>query len=183
MDLDWASSTPPSVRLATARIGDLIDSGDREAAGRLTSDERTDGAAARMARLADQAPASVATSFQLGSREVTSLAKVQTSVTLVTLSALPSMTLPLRSRVAETSWETKRSVIWARLAAQLGSRDLGGVDRHEPGFGGLAARLALADHGFESVIDLARQQILQRPAVALRIGGDDHLIGRARTRR
>src|SRR5882757_9904317 len=57
---------------------------------------------------ADHAPASVATSFQLGSRAVMSLANVQTSVTLVTLSALPSITLPLRSRVDDTSCETKR---------------------------------------------------------------------------
>src|SRR5579871_502609 len=58
-------------------------------------------------------PASVATSFQLGSREDRSRAKVHTSVTSVTFSALPSTTLPLLSRVTETSCETKRTVICA----------------------------------------------------------------------
>src|SRR5262249_32718122 len=58
-------------------------------------------------------PASVATTFQLGSREETSRANVHTSVTSVTLSALPSITVPLRSRVAEISFETKRTVICA----------------------------------------------------------------------
>src|SRR5580704_5879045 len=60
-------------------------------------------------------PASVATTFQLGSREVTSRANVHTSVTSVTFSALPSITVPLRSRVEETSFETKRTVICAVL--------------------------------------------------------------------
>src|SRR6516162_2344443 len=58
-------------------------------------------------------PVSVAMTFQLGSREDTSRAKVQTSVTSVTFSALPSMTVPPRSRVAETSLDTKRTVICA----------------------------------------------------------------------
>src|SRR6202034_659527 len=57
-----------------------------------------------------QCPASVATTFQFGSREEMSRAKVHTSVTSVTLSALPSTTAPLRSRVADTSLETKRTV-------------------------------------------------------------------------
>src|SRR5258705_1697303 len=68
-----------------------------------------------MGRAADQVPPSVATRFQFGSRELTSLAKVQTSVTLVTASALPSITLPLRLRVADTSCETKRRVSCAIL--------------------------------------------------------------------
>src|SRR5260370_37695651 len=63
-----------------------------------------------MGRAADQVPPSVATRFQFGSRDVTSLAKVQTSVTLVTASALPSITLPLRLRVADTSCDTQRRV-------------------------------------------------------------------------
>src|SRR5215472_8026811 len=58
-------------------------------------------------------PVSVAMTFQLGSREDTSRAKVQTSVTSVTFSALPSMTAPPRSRVAEINFETKRTVICA----------------------------------------------------------------------
>src|SRR6516162_8227940 len=40
-------------------------------------------------------------------------AKDQTSVTSVTFSALPSMTVPPRSRVAEISLDTKRTVICA----------------------------------------------------------------------
>src|ERR1700730_367700 len=58
-------------------------------------------------------PASVATTFQLGSREETSRANVHTSVTSVTFSASPSMTFPVRPRVAEMSLETKRMVICA----------------------------------------------------------------------
>src|SRR4029077_10078726 len=58
-------------------------------------------------------PASVAMTFQLGSREEISRAKVQTSVTSVTFPALPSITAPVRSRVAEISFETKRTVICA----------------------------------------------------------------------
>src|SRR5262249_2615786 len=58
-------------------------------------------------------PASVATSFQLGSREERSRANVHTSVTSVTFSALPSITLPDLSRVTEISCETKRTVICA----------------------------------------------------------------------
>src|SRR5690606_30473659 len=57
--------------------------------------------------------ASVPTSFQLGSRAVTSREKVQTSVTSVTLSALPSTILPSLSRVAETICDTKRTTICA----------------------------------------------------------------------
>src|SRR5215212_2128711 len=67
-------------------------------------------------------PASVATSFQFGSREEMSRANVQTSVTSVTFSGLPSITLPSRSRVTETSWETKRTVtcaIWPRTSAEV----------------------------------------------------------------
>src|SRR3974377_2241255 len=55
-------------------------------------------------------PASVATSFQLGSREERSRANVHTSVTSVTFSGLPSITLPDLSRVTEMSWETNRTV-------------------------------------------------------------------------
>src|SRR5215210_13560 len=61
----------------------------------------------------DHCPASVATSFQLGSREDRSRAKVHTSVTSVTLSGLPSITFPARSLVVEISCETKRIVICA----------------------------------------------------------------------
>src|ERR1700726_4050558 len=48
-------------------------------------------------------PASVATSFQLGSREDKSRANVQTSVTSVTLSGVPSITVPALSRSTEMS--------------------------------------------------------------------------------
>src|SRR6202022_3475754 len=63
---------------------------------------------ARHALRSGYCPASVATSFQLGSREERSRAKVHTSVTSGTFSALPSITLPDLSRVTEMSWETKR---------------------------------------------------------------------------
>src|SRR5690348_18138493 len=64
-------------------------------------------------RLDSHCPASVATSFQLGSREERSRAKVHTSVTSVTLSGLPSITLPDLSRVTEMSCDTNRTVICA----------------------------------------------------------------------
>src|ERR1700741_2196527 len=60
-------------------------------------------------------PVSVAMTFQLGSREDTSRAKVQTSVTSVTLSGLPSITAPALSRVTEISLEMNRTVICADL--------------------------------------------------------------------
>ena len=124
-------------------------------------------------------PASVATTFQLGSREEMSRAKVQTSVTSVTFSALPSITLPDRSRVAEMSLETKRMVICAVRAAQLGGGDGRTVDRNESRLGGFAAALALGDRGVEPVKDFAREQVAQLAAIALGESGDDHLVGGA----
>ncbi len=52
-----------------------------------------------------QAPASVATRRQFGSRAVTSRAKVQISIISTTLSGLPSTTAPARSRVAVMSFD------------------------------------------------------------------------------
>src|SRR6185312_2003592 len=57
--------------------------------------------------------ASVATSFQLGSRAETSRANVHTSVTSLTFSALPSTIAPSLPRVAVMSCETKRTVTCA----------------------------------------------------------------------
>src|SRR5665213_3786261 len=57
----------------------------------------------RLRRLcADQSTDSVATSFELGSREVTSRANVQISVTSPTWVGSPWMSLPLLSCVADT---------------------------------------------------------------------------------
>ena len=124
-------------------------------------------------------PASVATSFQLGSRDDRSRANVHTSVTSVTFSGEPSMTAPERSRLTEMICDTKRTVTCAVRPAQLRAGDLGLVDRDELGLGGLALLLALADRGLEAVVDFARQQILQGLAVALRKRRDDHLVGGA----
>ena len=105
-------------------------------------------------------PASVATSFQFGSREVTSRAKVQTSVTSVTLSGLPSITAP--SLVArhrdELRHEAHRHL--RGLATHLGGGDVGAVDRDETRLDRLAALLALLDGGLEAVIDLAASRFL-----------------------
>ena len=60
-----------------------------------------------------QSTDSVATSFQFGSRELTSRAKVQMSVTSPTWIGSPSITVPLLSWVAEISLERKRTVICA----------------------------------------------------------------------
>ena len=51
----------------------------------------------------DYRPASVVTSFQLGSREDRSRANIHTSVTSVTFSGFPSITLLALSRVTEMS--------------------------------------------------------------------------------
>jgi hypothetical protein len=56
----------------------------------------------------NQSSASVATSFQFGSRDRVSRAKVQTSLTSATVSGSPSITAPLLSRVAEISSLTMR---------------------------------------------------------------------------
>ena len=124
-------------------------------------------------------PASVATSFQLGSREERSRAKVHTSVTSVTLSGLPSITLPSLSRVTETSCETKRTVTCAVLVLHVGGGDVRLVDRDEPRLGLLAARFAILDGLLEAIIDLLRQEVLERAPVTLRVGRHDHLVGGA----
>ena len=91
-----------------------------------------------------------------------SRAKVHTSVTSVTLSGEPSITLPARSRVTEISCDTKRTVTCAVLTAHLGADDVGLVDRDESRLDLLALGLAFADRRLEAVIDVAREQILQR---------------------
>ena len=65
-----------------------------------------------------------------------------------------------------------------RLAAlHLGRDDVRLVDADEGGLDLLRARLAVGDRRDEAVIDFARQQVLQRLAVAVGIGHDDHLVG------
>src|SRR5439155_26269035 len=66
------------------------------------------------------------------------------------------------------------------LAALFGSDQIGVVDRYESRFDGLAALIALLDRGFEPVIDLAAQQILQLPAVARSKSRHDHVVGGTR---
>ena len=119
------------------------------------------------------------TSFQFGSREVTSRANVQTSVISATLSGLPSTMVPALSRVTEIICDTKRTVSCADAIARFRADQLGLVDRDEPGFGLLLVLLAILDHGLEALIDLGRQQILQRAAVAIGEGQHDHLVGAA----
>ena len=58
----------------------------------------------------------------------------------------------------------------------LGGDDVGLVDADEGGLDLFRFRLALADRGDEAVIDFARQQVLQRFAVAVGKGHDDHLV-------
>lgn len=58
----------------------------------------------------DHAPASVATSSQLGSRLPSWREKVQMSLTSDTASALPSTTVPFASRVTLMSCDTKETV-------------------------------------------------------------------------
>src|SRR5262245_60322911 len=63
--------------------------------------------------------------------------------------------------------------------AQLGPNDVGFVDGHEPGLSLLALGLAIPDRSLEAVIDLAREQVLEGAPIALRVGGHNHLVGRA----
>ena len=84
------------------------------------------------------------------------------------------------SRVTDDELETKRTVTCAVRAAHFGGGDVGRVDRDEPRLDRLAALLALADRAVEAVIDVARQQVLERAPVALGERRDDHLVGGAR---
>ena len=87
----------------------------------------------------------------------TSRANVQTSVTSVTLSGLPSITAPdaVARHRDELRHETHGDL--RGLAARLGGDDVGAVDRDEARLDRLAALLALLDRGFEAVVDLARR--------------------------
>ena len=120
------------------------------------------------------------TSFQFGSREVVSRANVQTSVISATLSGLPSTMVPALSRVTEIICDTKRTVSCAVRSRSFGADQLGLVDRNEARLGLLLVLLAILDHGVEALIDLRRQQVAQRAAVAIGEGQHDHLIGAAR---
>ncbi len=114
-----------------------------------------------------------------GSRELTSRAKVQTSVTSVTFSGLPSITAPSLARVTETSCDRKRTVTCAvlpRCSAAVRSApsiETKRVSTVSP------LLLALLDRGLEAVIDLFAEQALELLAVARRIGGHDHVVGGA----
>ncbi len=129
-----------------------------------------------------QWPLSVPTSFQFGSREEISRANVQMSVTSVSLSALPSTTLPSLSRVTEIICDTKRTVICAVRSLDVRIGDIGFVDGRELGLDFFAARFAILDGGFKSVINFGRQQILQRAALAVCKRQHDHLVGALGTR-
>ena len=96
-----------------------------------------------------------------------SRAKVQTSVTSVTLSGLPSTTAPVLSRVTEIICDTKRTVSCAARSRASALDQIGLVDRDEARFGLLLVLLAILDRGLEAVIDLGRQQVLQRAAIAI----------------
>ena len=138
--------------------------------------ERHGTAAPRQPRAA-QSSASVATSFQFGSRERVSRAKVQTSLTSATVSGSPSIDVAglVAGRRDQLADDAQRHM---RLAAlHLGRDDVGLVDADEGGLDLLRSALALGDRRDEAVIDFARQQVLQRLAVAVGIGHDDHLIG------
>src|SRR4029077_12709415 len=76
-------------------------------------------------------------------------------------------------------YETNRDL--RRLRAQLGTGNIGLVDGHEPGFDALAFALALPDRGLETLVYVARQQILERTPVPLGIGQHDHFVRRPRT--
>src|ERR1700682_5226526 len=94
-------------------------------------------------------PASVATSFQLGSREERSRAKVHTSVTSVTFSGLPSITLPALSRVTEMSWDTNRTVICAVRLRSSAPGDVGFLNGHKAALDRLSLGFPLAYCRFE----------------------------------
>ncbi len=98
-------------------------------------------------------------------------------MTSVTLSALPSITVPALSRVTGNKLGLEAHGELRATSAQFSGRDGGIVDGHKPALNNVAALFALGDGCFETVIHFARQEILQRAAIALGKGVDDHLIG------
>ena len=81
--------------------------------------------------------------------------------------------------MTETSCDTKRTVTCAVLPRSSAPM-MSALSIETNRVSTVSPLLALADRGLEAVIDLARQQILERAAVAFGIGGDDHLVGGAR---
>ena len=108
-----------------------------------------------------------------------SRAKVQTSVTSATTTGSPSTTSPalVARRRDELRDEAHGDLRRAGADGRVG--DLGLVDADEAELDALALLLAIGDRAGEAVEHLAAEQRLQRLAVALREGGDDHLIGGA----
>jgi hypothetical protein len=109
-----------------------------------------------------------------------SRAKVHTSVTSVTLSALPSTTAPLRSRVDDTSLDTKRTVICVRAVAHFRRGNRRSIDRNKPRLGGFTATLAFSNGGVKTVKYFLRQQILELTPVAFSEARYDHFVSGAR---
>ena len=109
----------------------------------------------------------VATSFQLGSRDLGLRAKVHSSAMVCTWSALPSIRVPSLSRVAETTSALKRTVTLgvALVELGLGDLDLGQADEGEVDL--VAGGLAVGDGALEAVVDVLFEEVLQRLAVAL----------------
>ena len=82
--------------------------------------------------------------------------------------------------MTEMSCETKRTVICAvrpRSSAPVMS-DLSIATKRVSTVSPLL--FALADRSLEAVVDVARQQVLERAPVAFRVGEHDHLVGGAR---
>ena len=122
----------------------------------------------------------VPTSFQFGSREVMSRANVQTSVISATFSGVA---VDNRAGLVAGDRDHLRHEANGQLrgaVAGFRTHQLGLVDRNESRFRLLLVLLAILDHGLETLIDLGRQQILQRAAVAIGEGQHDHLVGALR---
>ena len=93
------------------------------------------------------------------------------------------MISPVLSRGHRIICDSKRTVSCAARSRGFRGHQLGLVDRNKPRFGLLLVLLAIVDHRLEAVIDLARQQILQRTAIAVGESQHDHLVGAAGARR
>ena len=150
-------------------------------AARRTVPAGTAGRAPRVEPRPDLSPISLRLRWRPASSsdrfERVSRAKVQTSLTSATVSGSPSITVagPVARRRDQLADDAQRHM---RLAAlHLGRDDVGLVDADEGRLDLFRPRLAVGDRRDETVIDLARQQVLQRLPVAVGIGHDDHLVG------
>ncbi len=161
----WSSAANP---VSSAKASGAKPSARRGAACDMTTGDR---------RRPGQWPPPVETSFQFGSRELTSRAKLQASLTSTTLSALPSIdgAIQIARRIDHLGRKAKGDL--GEAAAHPRVCDRGVVYGDEGGLDLFAALLALGQRRRETVVDVLGQQILQHGPVAVGEAHHDHFIG------